>query len=92
MSFIPDSPEARREHLYGRAVADDTLGEVVVRRLSRKSAKVIGVSPYKRTMYPLVQGWITRIPRFASFFVSSPRIANTLRRFESRGTVVGTYN
>jgi len=29
MSFIPASPEARREQLSCRAIADDTLGEVV---------------------------------------------------------------
>src|SRR5580658_1161347 len=36
--------------LYGRAVADDTLGELVVRRLSRGRLVVKGESPYIRCM------------------------------------------
>ncbi len=32
--------------LYGRAVADDTLGELVMRWLSRKRSGRCGVSPY----------------------------------------------
>jgi len=40
------------EKAISRALADDTLGEVVVRRLSRGSQVVMGVSPYIRCMYP----------------------------------------
>lgn len=50
MSFIPASPKVRREPLSCRAVADDTLGEQVVRRLSWGSNKCRGSSPYKQCL------------------------------------------
>jgi hypothetical protein len=44
---------ARREKALSRAIADDTLGEVVVRRLSRKSRVVAGGRPYIPCMLPV---------------------------------------
>jgi hypothetical protein len=75
--------------VLSRAVADDTLGEIVVRRLSRRSGVVAGVRPYIRTMYPPSVAVDNAISAFARFLLPSPRITNSLRRFESGGSLFG---
>ena len=50
MSFRPGS---RRKKQFSRALADDTLGAVVVRPLSRGSGKVRALRPYIPCMSPV---------------------------------------
>ena len=51
-------PASPWEKALCRAVADDTLGELVVRRLSRGQVKQSGVMPYIPCMKPLNWGAI----------------------------------